>query len=90
MNKSLILIDTSYTVFYRFFATIKWYSFAHKEEFSNLPQNYNWLSNEIIKNKYEKMFLESIIKLVNKKIFNSSNIIFCLDTPVERSKAFAC
>jgi 5'-3' exonuclease len=83
MNKSLILVDISYTVFYRFFATIKWYSFAYKEEFSNLPQNYNWINNEIIKNKYKKMFLESIIKLVNKKIFNSSNIIFCLDTPKE-------
>ena len=84
--KPLILIDTSYTSFYRFFATIRWYSLAHYEEYQKykLDNQYDWSKNEIFINKYEKMFLESIIKLVKKKIFVNSNIIFCMDTPKEK------
>jgi 5'-3' exonuclease len=85
-TKPLILIDTSYTSFYRFFATIRWYSFAFPEEFKllKLDNKYDWSKNEIFINKYEKMFLESIVKLVKKKIFDNSNIIFCMDTPKEK------
>jgi len=85
-NKSLILIDTSYTSFYRFFATIRWFSFAYPEEFKvlKLDNQYDWVKNEIFIQKYEKMYLESIIKLIKKKVFINSNIIFCMDTPKEK------
>ena len=85
-NKQLILIDTSYTSFYRFFATIRWFSLAHSEEFQLFKSDnkYDWSKNEIFIQKYEKMYLESIIKLVKKKIFDNSNIIFCMDTPKEK------
>lgn len=85
-DKSLILIDTSYTSFYRFFATIRWYSFAFPEEFKifKLDNSYDWSKNDIFIKKYEKMYLESIIKLIKKKIFDNSNIIFCMDTPKEK------
>jgi len=83
MDKILILIDTSYTAFYRFFATIKWFSFAFKEDFLKIKDksDYNWINNDIFVEKYEKMFLESIKKIISKKTFNSSKIIFCLDSP---------
>jgi 5'-3' exonuclease len=86
MNKPLILVDTSYTSFYRFFATIRWFSFAFPEEFKELKSDnkYDWSKNEIFIKKYEKMYLESIIKLVKKKIFDNSNVIFCMDTPKEK------
>ena len=86
VNKPLILIDTSYTSFYRFFATIRWYSFAYPEEFKvlKLDNKYDWSKNDIFINKYEKMYLESIIKLVKKKVFDNSNIIFCMDTPKDK------
>ena len=86
MNKPLILVDTSYTSFYRFFATIRWFSFAYPEEFKELKSDnkYDWSKNEIFIKKYEKMYLDSIIKLVKKKIFDNSNIIFCMDTPKEK------
>ena len=86
MNKPLILIDTSYTSFYRFFATIRWFSFAFPEEFKELKSDnkYDWSKNEIFIKKYEKMYLESIIKLVKKKIFDNSKIFFCMDTPKEQ------
>ena len=35
-TKPIILVDTSYTSFYRFFATIRWFSFAYPEEFKDL------------------------------------------------------
>lgn len=82
---TLILIDTSYTIFYRYFATIRWYSLAFKEEYDNIKNNinYNWFDNKIFIEKYEKMFLEGILK--KKKIFSSSNsiLLFCLDSPKE-------
>jgi 5'-3' exonuclease len=84
---TLILIDTSYTIFYRFFATIRWYSLANKEEYQLIKNdtNYNWYDNKIFIEKYEKMFLEAIIKLIKKKTFYSPNsyVLFCLDTPKE-------
>jgi 5'-3' exonuclease len=83
ISKSLVLVDTSYTSFYRFFATIRWFSFAFPEEFKKLKEikNYNWLENKIFIEKYEKMYLDSIKNLIKKKVFENSIIIFCMDSP---------
>jgi len=83
--KNLILVDISYVSFYRFFATIRWYSMAHAEEFAKYKADnkYDWCENKIFMEKYEKMYMESILKLVKKKIFNNSTIIFCMDSPKE-------
>ena len=82
---TLILVDTSYTSFYRFFATLRWLSMhdpelykAHKED-----AKYDWSTNEIFMEKYEKMYLKSIIDLVGKKTFDDSKVIFCMDSPKE-------
>lgn len=82
-NKPLILVDTSYTSFYRFFATMRWYSFSYPDEYKEYKNDssYDWNTNKIFVEKYEKMYLDSIILLVGKKTFNESNIIFCMDTP---------
>jgi 5'-3' exonuclease len=86
INKSIILVDTSYTSFYRFFATLRWYGFAYPEEFKELKTkpDYDWVNNKIFMEKYEKMYLDSIIKLVKKKVFDNSIIIFCMDSPKEQ------
>jgi 5'-3' exonuclease len=82
-KKNLILIDTSYTLFHRYFATLKWLSMAHsliyKEYINDI--NYNWLENNIFIEKYEKLYLEGIKKLIGKRIYKNSNIIFCMDSP---------
>lgn len=85
-SKPIILVDTSYTSFYRFFATIRWYSFSHPEEFAKVKADnkYDWSSNQLFMEKYEKMYLDSIIKLVKKKQFDNSIVIFCLDSPKEK------
>lgn len=83
--KNIILVDSSYTSFYRFFATKVWYGLAHKEEYKKIKESgeesYDWLSNKIFMEKYEKMYLESINKLVGKKIYKESMIIFARDPP---------
>ena len=81
--KPLILVDSSYTSFYRFFATLRWYSFSHPDEYKKYKndEKYDWYKNEIFIEKYEKMYLDSIEKLVKKKVFKNSNIIFCMDSP---------
>ena len=81
----LVLVDTSYTSFYRFFATVRWYSFAYPEEYKiyKIDNTYDWSKNNIFIEKYEKMYLDSIIKLIGKKKYKNSKIIFCMDSPKE-------
>ena len=80
---NIILVDTSYTAFYRFFATMRWFSMAHKDEMKKIKEvnNYNWYNNKAFIEKYEKMFLAGIEKMVKKKVFKKSIIVFCLDSP---------
>jgi 5'-3' exonuclease len=88
---NLILVDASYTSFYRFFATLRWFSLNQPDFYKEKKNDvkYNWAENTIFIEKYENMYLESIIKLGGKKEFNNSKVIFCLDSPkdnVWRSK----
>jgi 5'-3' exonuclease len=81
----LILVDTSYTSFYRFFATLRWVSMNDPELYKTMKENpkYDFLQNKEFMEKYEKMYLKSIIDLVSKKVFDESQIIFCMDSPKE-------
>lgn len=83
--KNLILVDTSYTSFYRYFATVKWISYSDKKLYAEKTQikNYDWGENLKFIEKYNKMYLESISKLVGKNVFANSEIIFCMDSPQE-------
>ena len=78
-----ILVDTSYTTFHRFFATIRWFSFSNKDIFKEHKDDntFDWSKEPLFIEKYTKMYLESIINLVGKNIFNNSIVIFCQDAP---------
>lgn len=78
---NLVLVDASYNSFYRFFATMRWYSLAHKDEFKKYKDDpeYDWNTNEIFREKYEKMYFESIEKLLKKDIDENTKMIFCQD-----------
>ncbi len=78
---NIILVDSSYTSFHRFFATMRWFSLAKKEIYQEHKNDnkYDWSTNEIFFEKYKKMYLDSIIKLVSKKVFDNSVVVFCLD-----------
>jgi 5'-3' exonuclease len=85
-TKNIILIDTSYTLFHRYFATLRWLSLANNDLYKEHinDKDYNWQENPIFIEKYEKLYLESIGKLVGKRIFKDAIIIFCMDTPKEQ------
>jgi len=72
-EKPLILIDASYYVFYRFFATTKWYNIQKK--------NY---TEEEFNNAFLKHLLSDIKKITKKWKTIIDNVVFCLDCP--RSK----
>ena len=82
---NIILVDSSYTSFHRFFATLRWISLAKKEIYKEHKDDpsYDWSQNEIFIEKYKKMYLDSIIKLVSNKVYNDSKLVFCLDAPQE-------
>lgn len=95
--KNIILVDTSYTNFHRFYATLRWFSFSdtNKEIYKkhkNDPK-YDWTKNKVFIEKYEKMYIESLKKLVGNKVFKESIIIYCEDSPqksVWRNELIKC
>ena len=82
---NLILVDASYTSFYRFFATLRWFSMNQPDFYKEKKDDvkYDWSENQIFIEKYEKMYLESIKKLIGNKEYKNSKLIFCLDSPKE-------
>jgi 5'-3' exonuclease len=81
---NIILVDTSYTNFHRFYATLRWYSFANKEEYKEKIKGnnmYDFTKDKLFIEKYEKMYVESLKKLVGNKVFKDSIIIYCEDSP---------
>jgi 5'-3' exonuclease len=75
LNKSnIILIDSSYYVFHRYFATYRWFSF----------QNIDVLVDDIVENDvfitaFYKHINNDIKKICKKWNTNKDNIVFCVD-----------
>lgn len=80
---NIILVDTSYTTFHRFFATMRWFSFVNKDKYKEHKDDktFDWSTEPVFIEKYTKMYLESIINLVSKNVYNNSILIFCQDAP---------
>ena len=80
-KKHIILVDASYNTFYRFFATLRWYQLAHKEKYKEIDDKskYDWYKDKIFREKYEKMYIESIEKFLGKDILENCMMIFCQD-----------
>jgi 5'-3' exonuclease len=74
-----LLVDTSYSIFYRYYATHRWYNFAHPED--KFEEDYEWFENEIFKNMFEKKFFDSYSKIIKKWKIPKENIIFLRDCP---------
>ena len=79
--KPILLIDTSYVTFYRFYATTFW--FKHSKQKKIVPPNYNWIEDSIFMDKFEKLYLSSIQKIIKKQNLDIpySNFIFAQDCP---------
>jgi 5'-3' exonuclease len=83
----IILIDTSYTLFHRYFATLCWLKMAHTDLYKEHinDKDYDWIENQIFKEKYEKIYFEGITKLLGKKVIDDNTaFIFCMDTPKDQ------
>ena len=70
----VILIDTSYYMFHRYFSTLKWYQFSHKDI------NYQTLHNDIeFITALDKHVIADLKKLCKQWKTKISNVVFCYD-----------
>lgn len=75
-NGNILLIDLSYYVFYRYFATFNWYRRQTTDniDVENIKDNVEFME------KYAKMFEKTLLELIKKyKITPPNNIIFVKD-----------
>ena len=78
----VILVDTSYWMYYRYFALRNWYNRAYPENIINNPNfnaDHNWLEDKIFMCKYKKLFIDNIKKLCKLYKTLLSNTVFCID-----------
>lgn len=80
-SKTVILVDTSYWLYYRFFALRNWYSKAFPElaNLENFNMEHNWLEDNVFMTKYKKLFIDNLQTIVRVYKTVVSNIVFCLD-----------
>lgn len=74
---AIVIIDSSYYNFYRFFATISWYN--HSPERKEEASGKSWIENETFMKTFEKMWFENIKKITKKFNVKESDIIFARD-----------
>jgi 5'-3' exonuclease len=80
-NRPFLLIDSSYVSFHRFFSTQIWYSKQFPDE--NYDENYDWSTNKIFIDRYDKYYLSSIDKIRQRYNIPYENIIIVRDCPRE-------
>ena len=77
-KKTYIIVDTSYAIFYRFHATKRWYSFAHRDDYNACD---NLFIDDVFKTKYKKLFINMFTPLFKKYNSDFKHVIFALDCP---------
>ena len=81
---NIILVDTSYLTFNKFYAIKRWYMFKYPDDENNKDDDYDWFTNKIFIEKFKDMYLKTVESLFTKEILHNSIIIFCLDTPHQK------
>jgi len=75
----VILIDTSYFIFYRYFSTLKWYQFKNKDIiYTDIDKDNEFVSS------FEKHVLQDMKKMCKKWNTTLANMIFCCDCSRDR------
>ena len=79
--RPVILVDTSYWLYYRYFALRTWYkkAFPDTTRDANFDMEHNWLEDTIFMNKFRKLFIDNIKTLVRKYKSVMTNVVFCID-----------
>lgn len=80
-TRPVILVDTSYWLYYRYFALRSWYkkAFPDPNRGSNFDMEHNWLEDAVFMNKFCKLFIDNIKTLVRKYKSVMTNVVFCID-----------
>jgi 5'-3' exonuclease len=73
-DKDCLYFDLSYTIFYRFYATLSWY----KRQCENVDIN-DIINNQIFIKKYEEMFIRCIIDFITKYNIDTTNVYLVRD-----------
>ncbi len=76
---NIMLVDSSYCSFYRYYATILWYKRANPDV--KVDNKYEWHKDKIFMDKYEKIYLNSLMKIKKKFKIPMKNIVFAIDCP---------
>lgn len=82
-SNKLLLIDSSYFVFYRFYATYNWYSLQKKgtDGGANISPEHV-MSDPVFVEKYDKMFARTLRELFNTyKCDSWEDVVFVMDAP---------
>lgn len=75
----VILIDTSYFIFYRYFSTLKWYQFKNKDIiYTDIDKDTEFITS------FEKHVLQDMKKMCKKWGVLMSNMVFCCDCSRDR------
>jgi 5'-3' exonuclease len=78
----VLLVDTSFWLYYRFFALRNWYKRAYPDIVGNNPNfnlEHNWFEDVIFMNKYQKLFIDNIKTICKKYKTLLTNVVFCID-----------
>ena len=76
LSKSLpvVLVDTSYFIFYRYFSSVKWYQFRKKDiDFTTIDQD------DVFMKAFMKHILDDLKKICKTWKTQMSQMIFCCD-----------
>lgn len=79
---SVLLVDTSFWLYYRFFALRNWYKRAYPDMVGNNPNfnmEHNWFEDEIFMAKYHTLFIDNIKIICKKYKTVLLNVVFCID-----------
>lgn len=76
-SKGFILVDVSYTVFYKFYALKNWYLLSHKDE--EITPDYMWTENLDFMEKFKKLYMEQLLKIAKKRKIPLTNLLFITD-----------
>lgn len=81
MARPVILVDTSYWLYYRYFALRAWYkkAFPDTNRGADFDMEHNWLEDGVFMAKFCKLFIDNIKILVRRYKSVMTNVVFCID-----------
>ena len=80
-TRKMLFVDASYFVFYRYFATYNWFRLQDTAKNGNDELSNDLINNKTFVAKYEKVFEDTVKKLVKQYSVAWDNVVFFKDSP---------